>query len=120
MQEPDKAQLRAFGEFVKAQRKLAQISQRNLARSAGFSDSYLSQLERGQYMPSAQTVRALSNAIGVPSSVLLAQLGLMDEDESRNGAVEDAILADTRLSPSQREALITVYRSYLAAAGVSD
>jgi len=114
--EPDKDQLRAFGEFVKAQRKLAQISQRNLAKSAGFSDSYLSQLERGMYMPSPQMVRALADAIGVPASVLLAQLGLLDDDEGRPGGVEEAIHAETRLTPAQREALITVYRSYLAAA----
>lgn len=119
MQEPDREQLRAFGEFVKAQRKLAQISQRHLAKNAGFSDSYLSQLERGMYMPSAQMVRALANGIGVPPSVLLAQLGLLDDDERGVSGVEEAIHAETRLSPAQREALITVYRSYLAAAQTS-
>lgn len=116
MQEPDREQLRAFGDFVRAQRNFAKLSQRNLARSAGFSDSYLSQLERGMYMPSAQAVRSLADAIGVPASVLLAQLGLIDENQPVQGGVEDAILADPRLSASQREALITVYRSYLAAA----
>lgn len=115
MQEPDRDQLRAFGEYVRAQRKLAQVSQRHLARSAGFSDSYLSQLERGMYMPSAKAVRALADAIGVPSSLLLAQLGLIDEEEGQPGGVEEAIRAETRLSQAQREALITVYRSYLAA-----
>ncbi len=114
MQEPDRDQLRAFGEFVRAQRKLAQVSQRHLARTAGFSDSYLSQLERGMYMPSAPTVRALAEAIGVPPSVLLAQLGLMDDGDRSESGVEDAILVDPRLSPSQREALIAVYRSYVA------
>lgn len=114
MQDPDRDQLRAFGEFVRAQRKLAQVSQRHLARAAGFSDSYLSQLERGQYMPSAPMVRALAEAIGVPPSVLLAQLGLMDDAQGPGAGVEDAILVDPRLSPAQRDALITVYRSYVA------
>lgn len=118
MQEPDRDQLRAFGEYVRAQRKLAQVSQRHLAHSAGFSDSYLSQLERGMYMPSAKAVRALADAIGVPASHLLAQLGLIDEEETQQGGVEDAILAETRLSAEQRQALIAVYRSYLASAGV--
>ena len=35
----------AFGAFVKAQRQLANISQRQLAKASGMSDSYLSQIE---------------------------------------------------------------------------
>ena len=54
----------------------------------------------------------------MPASLLLAQLGLIDEEETQQGGVEDAILAETRLSAEQRQALIAVYRSYLASAGV--
>lgn len=119
MQDPDADALKAFGEYVRAQRKLAQVSQRNLAKAAGFSDSYLSQLERGMYMPSAPTVRNLAKAFNISPSVLFAQLGLLDDDDepgTEGGtAVEDAIHADRRLSPAQQEALIQVYRSYLAA-----
>lgn len=115
MQDVEAEQLRVFGDYVRAQRKLAQVSQRNVARNAGFSDSYLSQLERGMYMPSAPTVHALAHAIGISPSVLFAQLGLREgdgsDDESR---VEDAILEDPQLSPAQREALLSVYRSYIA------
>jgi transcriptional regulator with XRE-family HTH domain len=115
MQDIEAEQLRAFGEYVRAQRKLAQVSQRNVARSAGFSDSYLSQLERGMYMPSAPTVQALAHAIGLPPSVLFAQLGLLEDDERHEGSpVEEAILADPALSPAQRETLLSVYRSYIA------
>ncbi len=115
MDEQDRDQLKAFGEFVRAQRKLAHISQRNLALSAGFSDSYLSQLERGTYMPSARTVHALADAFGVPASVLFAQLGLHDDEDRATSGVEEAILADPHLSAAQREAMLTVYRSYVAA-----
>jgi len=120
MQDIEAEQLRAFGDYVRAQRKLAQVSQRNVARTAGFSDSYLSQLERGMYMPSAPTVHALAHAIGIPPSVLFAQLGLREDDGRDEGSraegsrVEDAILADPQLSPAQREALLSVYRSYIA------
>ncbi len=37
----------AFGDFIKSQRKLAELSQRELAKLADLSDAYLSQLERG-------------------------------------------------------------------------
>ena len=60
----DEDQLAAFGEFVRAQRRLAQVSQRNLARMSGVSDSYLSQIERGNYRPSPQVVKALAQGYG--------------------------------------------------------
>lgn len=115
MQDVEAEQLKAFGEYVRAQRKLAQVSQRNVALNAGFSDSYLSQLERGMYMPSAPTVHALAHAIGIPPSVLFAQLGLGEEHGRDDGSrVEDAILSAPGLSPAQREALLSVHRSYIA------
>ena len=57
--------LLAFGDFVRAQRRLAQVSLRNLARMSGVSDSYLSQIERGNYRPSPQVVKALAQAFGL-------------------------------------------------------
>ena len=70
----------AFGEFVKAQRQLAQVSLRNLAKMSGVSDSYLSQIERGNYRPSPQVVKALAQAFGLKPEQLYTMLGFMDED----------------------------------------
>jgi transcriptional regulator with XRE-family HTH domain len=107
----------AFGEFVRAQRQLAQVSLRNLAKMSGVSDSYLSQIERGNYRPSPQVVKALAQAFGLKPEQLYTMLGFMD-DESKDSApsVEQAIQLDPRLEPSQKEALIRVYRSFLGIA----
>ena len=59
----------AFGAFVKAQRLLANISQRQLAKASGMSDSYLSQIERGQYKPSAEVLRGIAGALHIPPMV---------------------------------------------------
>ena len=109
------AVLVAFGEFVRAQRRLAQVSQRNLARMSGVSDSYLSQIERGNYRPSPQVVKALAQAFGLKPKQLYTMLGFMDEQEESDAApgVEEAIRIDTRLEPAQKDALIRVYRSFL-------
>jgi transcriptional regulator with XRE-family HTH domain len=105
-------QLQAFGEFVRAQRRLAQVSQRNLARMSGVSDSYLSQIERGNYRPSPQVVKALATAFGLEPKQLYTMLGFMDEEESTGPpSVEQAIQLDTRLDAAQKEALIGIYRS---------
>ena len=114
MQDQDDPMLVAFGEFVRAQRRLAQVSQRNLARMSGVSDSYLSQIERGNYRPSPQVVKALALAFGLKPHQLYTMLGFMDEDTADPApTVEQAIQLDARLEPSQKDALIRVYRSFL-------
>src|SRR5688572_3059921 len=106
-------QLAAFGEFVRAQRRLAQVSQRNLARMSGVSDSYLSQIERGNYRPSPQVVKAIALAFGLKPEQLYTMLGFMDQDAEPAASVEQAIQLDVRLEPAQKDALIRVYRSFL-------
>ena len=114
MTEQDDAVLVAFGEFVKAQRRLAQVSQRNLARMSGVSDSYLSQIERGNYRPSPQVVKALAQAFGLKPEQLYTMLGFMDEErDDTRPTVEQAIQLDPKLEPAQKDALIRVYRSFL-------
>ena len=104
--------LRAFGEFVRAQRQLAQVSQRHLARMSGLSDSYLSQLERGNYRPSPEVVKALAQAFGLEPKQLYTMLGFMDEDEKAAVSVEQAIQLDKRLKAEQKDALMRIYRSF--------
>jgi transcriptional regulator with XRE-family HTH domain len=104
----------AFGEFVRAQRRLAQVSQRNLARMSGVSDSYLSQIGRGNYRPSPQVAKALALAFGLKPNQLYTTLGFMDPEGSETAtSVEQAIQLDTRLEATQKDALIRVYRSFL-------
>ena len=114
MQGPDEQMLAAFGEFVRAQRQLAQVSQRNLAKMSGVSDSYLSQIERGNYRPSPQVVKALAQAFGLEPRQLYMMLGFIDEEDSGAApSVEQAIQLDARLDASQKEALIRIYKSFV-------
>lgn len=113
MHDKDDEVLTAFGEFVRAQRRLAQVSQRNLAKMAGVSDSYLSQLERGNYRPSPQVVKSLAEAFGLEPRQLYMMLGFMDEGEDGPPSVEQAIRLDERLDSAQKESLLSVYRSFI-------
>ena len=106
----DDDQLAAFGEFVRAQRRLAQVSQRNLARMSGVSDSYLSQIERGNYRPSPQVVKALAQAFGLEPKQLYTMLGFMDEqDGSRRPERRAGDPARSELDAAQKEALMRIY-----------
>jgi transcriptional regulator with XRE-family HTH domain len=115
-----KAQLEAFGAFVRSQRQLAKLSLRELAELARVSNPYLSQIERGLHEPSIRVVKAIANALDISSDTLLAQIGLVGGESPADGGVagatEAAIANDPYLTDGQRDALLAVYRSYVAQA----
>jgi transcriptional regulator with XRE-family HTH domain len=104
----------ALGEFIRSQRRIADLSQRELARLADLSDAYLSQLERGLHEPSVRVLNGLAQALNVPSEKLLAYLGRHDEASSLH-STESAIATDERLTETQKQSLIDVYRAFIAA-----
>jgi len=114
------AQRQALGAFIRTQRKMANLSLRQLAERTSLSNPYLSQVERGLHEPSVRVLRAISDALNLSAETLLAQAGLIDAvtGESADTAAtakqsrtEDVIGADERLSDDQKAALIAVYRS---------
>ncbi len=108
----------AFGEFIKSQRKLAELSQRELAKLAHLSDAYLSQLERGLHEPSVRVLNGLSDALNVPADRLLRFLGRDGESRSESDDVlttEKAVLLDDKLTDVQKQSLLDIYRSFIAA-----
>ena len=116
-----RAQLETLGTFIRGQRQLANLSLREMSHLTDVSNAYLSQIERGLHQPSFRVLRSLADALNLSAETLLAQAGLIDEDEeapitadvppgpSRTVA---AILADPSLTPERREALLSVYRSF--------
>jgi transcriptional regulator with XRE-family HTH domain len=103
-----------LGEFIRMQRRLAQLSLRQLSELADVSDAYLSQVERGLYRPSAQILKNLADALHVSAETLYRRAGLLGNDEAAPAGVEEAIALDERLTGEQKEALLRVYRGFLA------
>jgi transcriptional regulator with XRE-family HTH domain len=115
--DPWETQRDALGAFIRSQRKLANLSLRQLADMTSISNPYLSQIERGLHQPSVRVLKLLSDALNVSAETLLAQAGLLDPDgpgdQETDPGVETAIRADHRLSEEQQTALIAVYQSML-------
>ena len=110
--------LGALGAYLREQRELAQLSLRELSRLTHVSNPYLSQIERGLHEPSLRVLRALAKALDIPVEELVDFERVAGSDESAEPiGVENAIRKDTRLSRAQKDALITVYQSYLAQRG---
>ena len=114
-------QMKALGSFIRSQRKLANLSLRQLADLTSLSNPYLSQIERGLHQPSVRVLRLLADALNVSAETLLAEAGLLEhgadaargETDRSPGSVESVIRADARLDDEQKAALLAVYRSML-------
>jgi transcriptional regulator with XRE-family HTH domain len=110
----------SLGAFLRSQRESARLSLRQMARLTEVSDSYLSQIERGLFRPSAEVIKKVADALGVSAGALYARVGLLDRDEAGTTEaapavdVEGAIRRSPDLSASQKEALLGVYHAFLA------
>jgi transcriptional regulator with XRE-family HTH domain len=110
-----RAQLAALGGVIRTQRQLSKLSLRDLAARTDVSNAYLSQIERGMHEPSVRVLRAIAEALSLPPDDLLREAGLLDPDVDGPAdarSTEAAIRADPNLTDAQKEALLTVYRSY--------
>ncbi|MEQ8719035.1 MAG: helix-turn-helix transcriptional regulator [Acidimicrobiales bacterium] len=107
-----------FGEYLRGQRKLANLTLRQLADMAGVSNPYLSQIERGIHVPSVRVIKSIANALDVQAEVLLthaAGIDADDDDDSSAPDTEAVIRADPRLTSQQKQALLQVYRGFIGA-----
>ena len=117
--DPWRAHLETFGTFLRSQRRLAKLSLREMAERTKVSNAYLSQIERGMHAPSVRVLRSIAQALDLSAEAMLAQAGLLEEPVTKEGTdepsrTEAAIRGDGRLTEDQKEALLSVYRSYVA------
>ncbi len=129
------AHLSPVGAFIREQRRLVRLSQRQLARATGLSDTYLSQLERGMHEPSLRALRAIAKGLNISAEQLIGLTGAIEGsveagdgpaahpgDSVRAGSgapagpidTETAIGTDPRLSAAQKAALLAVLESFVA------
>jgi transcriptional regulator with XRE-family HTH domain len=105
------ARVGSLGDFLKEQRRHAQLSLRQLADQAGVSNPYLSQIERGIRKPSADVLQQIAKALRISAEAMYVRAGLLDQPTSDH-SVQDAVLADTALSERQKRVLLDVYETF--------
>lgn len=101
---------RNIGEYIREQRNHAKISLRELAKQAGVSNPYLSQIERGLRKPSAEILQQIAKGLRISAEVLYVEAGILQQREG--GALADAIVAATDLTERQKQVLLDVYESF--------
>src|SRR5580700_7691901 len=101
----------AIGSYIREQREQAKISLRQLAQSAGVSNPYLSQIERGLRRPSADILQQIARGLRISAEALYVQAGFLEERPPESG-VRDAVLTDPELTERQKQMLLEVYESF--------
>jgi transcriptional regulator with XRE-family HTH domain len=96
----------SLGEIIRRQRKLAELSMRQLAGMVGISNPYLSQIERGLRAPSERVLHAIASSLRTTADALVEQAGVPDLPD-----VLGAIAVDPNLTAPQRQALGEVYQA---------
>ena len=103
--------VKSIGDYIREQREQARISMRQLAQSAGVSNPYLSQIERGLRKPSADILQQIAKGLRISAEALYVQAGIL-EDRPADTGVRSALLADAELSERQKQVLIEIYESF--------
>ncbi|MER6014810.1 helix-turn-helix domain-containing protein [Streptomyces bluensis] len=106
-----------LGEYLREQRRNAQLSLRQLAAATGVSNPYLSQIERGLRKPSAEVLQQVAKALRISAETLYVRAGILDaerdgEEGRRDGATRAVILADPTLNERQKQVLLQIYESF--------
>jgi transcriptional regulator with XRE-family HTH domain len=101
----------AIGDFIREQREQAHVSLRQLARLAGVSNPYLSQIERGLRKPSADILQQIAKGLRISAEQLYIRAGILETREG-NPELVAAILADEGLGERQKQVLVDIYESF--------
>ncbi|MFG2955982.1 helix-turn-helix domain-containing protein [Streptomyces sp. NPDC048291] len=102
-----------LGEYLREQRRNAQLSLRQLADAAGVSNPYLSQIERGLRKPSAEVLQQVAKALRISAETLYVRAGILDAERDLNEVETRAvILADPTLDERQKQVLLQIYESF--------
>ena len=101
----------AIGEFIRDQREQAHVSLRQLARLAGVSNPYLSQIERGLRKPSAEILQQIAKGLRISAEQLYVRAGILEFREGNQELVA-AILSDADLGERQKQVLLDIYESF--------
>ncbi|MDD7965866.1 helix-turn-helix domain-containing protein [Actinomycetospora lemnae] len=99
-----------IGAYIRRQREGAEVSLRQLAKVAGISNPYLSQIERGLRKPSAEILAQIATGLRISAEALYVRAGILEPRES--SPVLDAVAADPDLSERQKQVLTDIYESF--------
>src|SRR5216110_1226849 len=102
--------VRHLGDYIRTQRRDSNVSLRQLARAAGVSNPYLSQIERGLRKPSAEILQQIAKALRISAETLYVRAGILEEHGGEHDLAGE-MLRDPYLNEEQKQTLLRIYLS---------
>ena len=100
-----------LGQFIREQRSVAQLSLRKLSELADVSNPYLSQIERGLRLPSAEILQQIARALEISSETLYVRAGILDEPDGTVDVVAE-VRRDPALNEEQKKTIVRIYEAF--------
>lgn len=107
-----------IGAYIRKQREGAEVSLRQLAKVAGISNPYLSQIERGLRKPSAEILAQIATGLRISAEALYVRAGILEPRVA--SPVLDALAGDLEITERQKQVLTDIYESFRRENGVRD
>jgi transcriptional regulator with XRE-family HTH domain len=85
-EESSQTQVNALGTFIRMQRRLADMSLREMAALTSVSNAYLSQIERGLHQPSLRVLRSIAQALSIAPEELLRRANFLSTSNDADDA----------------------------------
>lgn len=108
-------QLQSVGEYIRRQRKLANVSLRKMAELSGLSAGVIKEIESGLRNPSRTILQSLATALRLSAETLQLQAGVIDPQKIDEVDAVREIRRDAHLTERQREVLVEIYRAFRTA-----
>ena len=108
-------QLQSVGEYIRRQRKIANVSLRKMAELSGLSAGVITEIETGLRNPSRTILQSLATALRLSAETLQLQAGVIDPQTVDEMDAVREIRRDPHLTDRQRDVLIEIYRTFRVA-----
>lgn len=105
-----------FGEYLRKLRKAKKLTIRQLDLYSSVSNSYISQMERGERgIPSPEILNKLSKPLGVEYEDLMLKAGYIKSKNTTNDQAKNAVLEEyNRLPPTEKKLVDDMIKALLA------
>jgi transcriptional regulator with XRE-family HTH domain len=110
-----KSTVSSVGDYIRAQRQMANLSLRKMSEQSGISRSVLEEIENGFRNPTATIMQSIARGLRLSAETLQLQAGVIDPVDADEVDVVREIRRDPNLTERQREVLVDVYRALCAA-----
>jgi len=107
-----KAQPRGFGDYIRGQRELANVSLRKMSEQSGISATVLKDIENGIRNPTGAIIQSIARGLRLSAETLYLQAGVLDPKDVNEVDSVRELRRDPNITEPQREILIEIYRAF--------